>query len=324
MVYGVSLGAMFMLQKLCQDISGINTMHLFVVRQLCIFIGGYIHGKANGEDFSRMGWKEFKMYPYETRKLILLRCIFDWAAGVLLVFAVMLMPVSLSLTISRLSMFFTPLFAFLIDKEVVSVHEVLTIAIGFLGILMVMNPTWFSNGSGGQAADIKKREEHDQEMYPYYYAGLIMTVLFAMVAAMGVIFIRVLNKRSDQKVPSSMQVYYYGLITTCLMCLASFYISPDLYAFWNLFSKEYTMSLAQFAWYCSLGLFCWLYTWLATMALQHVKSSVFVPFTNVAIVMSFIFDIFYFGRTMFWSDYAGAGLIIFGTVAQSKLAEKNS
>ena len=45
-------------------------------------------------------------------------------------------------------------------------------------------------------------------MYPYYYVGLIITVLFAIVAAISIIVNRVLNKRTDQKVPSSMQVYY--------------------------------------------------------------------------------------------------------------------
>lgn len=36
--------------------------------------------------------------------------------------------------------------------------------------------------------------------------------------------------------------------------------------------------------------------------------------------MSFVFDLAYFGRVLFWSDYVGAVLIIMCTVVQSRLA----
>lgn len=84
------------------------------------------------------------------------------------------------------------------------------------------------------------------------------------------------------------------------------------------------MSFGQLMWYVSIGFCCWLYSQLAPLALQFVSAGTFVPFSNVAIIMSFFFEIFYHGRIMFWSDYIGATLIIVGTAIQSNLAEKTT
>lgn len=147
---------MFILQKLGQDVSGINVMHMVVVRQACILIGGYIHGKAVGEDHSKVGWEKFRSYPKETKRLLYLRCFIDWVASVLVIFAVMLIPVSLTVSVSRLSVFFTPLLALLIDNEKVTKYEICTIAGGFLGVVLIMNPTLFDS-SEDDAADIQRR-----------------------------------------------------------------------------------------------------------------------------------------------------------------------
>lgn len=81
------------------------------------------------------------------------------------------------------------------------------------------------------------------------------------------------------------------------------------------------MSLSQVFWYSLIGVLCWTYILCAPKALQIVKSNTFVPFTNVAIVISFIFDIFYFKRLMVWSDYLGSLLIISCTVCLAILAD---
>lgn len=232
--YGISLGAMFILQKLGQDVSGINVLHMLIIRQVCILLGGYIHGKLNDDDHSNMGWKQFKRYPQELKRLIYLRCVIDWIASVLVIFAVMLIPVSLTVSVSRLSVFFTPLLAFIIDNEKVTKYEICTIAGGFLGVLMIMNPSFFDS-SDDEMADIQERAEKDKKKYPYYYVGLIMTVLFAIVAAVGVVYVRVLNKCSVQRVPPNLQVYYYGIFTTGLVVIASIFLNPGIFAFWNLF-----------------------------------------------------------------------------------------
>lgn len=83
------------------------------------------------------------------------------------------------------------------------------------------------------------------------------------------------------------------------------------------------MTLAQFTWYTIIGIFCWMYTLFAPKALQIVSSNTFVPFTNIAIVVSFMFDILYFKRLMLWSDYLGSFLIISCTICLTVLAERH-
>ena len=68
--------------------------------------------------------------------------------------------------------------------------EVVTIAGGFIGVLMIMNPSWFV----GSSNELSKRSNQDQKAYPYYWIGIVMTISFAFVASIGVISIRILNR----------------------------------------------------------------------------------------------------------------------------------
>lgn len=60
----------------------------------------------------------------------------------------------------------------------------------------------------------------------------------------------------------------------------------------------------------------------APLALQTLKSSIFVPFTNLSLVMAFMFEVLYLGRQDFWTDYTGASLIIGFTLIQSYYSQK--
>lgn len=136
------------------------------------------------------------MYSGETKRLVSLRSFLDWTAGLLLTFAIQLMPVSQSVSLSRLQVFFTPLFAYFIIDEKVSVAEILTIAGGFLGIVLIMNPAWFNASQYG--SDIEKQKQLDQIKYPYLFVGLVLSILFAIVSANCVIVIRIQNRNSSR------------------------------------------------------------------------------------------------------------------------------
>lgn len=121
--------------------------------------------------------------------------------------------------------------------------------------------------------------------------------------------------------PISQQVYFYGVFTTFFVVVVGIFVCPEIFAIHRLVTQQYCMTLAQFFWYSSIGVFCWMYTLFAPKALQIIKSNTFVPFTNVATVISFLFDISYFKRLMLWSDYLGTVLIIFCTICLTMLAE---
>ena len=67
-------------------------------------------------------------------------------------------------------------------------------------------------------------------------------------------------------------------------------------------------------WYLLLGKVNWTTFYFAPKALETLKSNVFSPFTNLAIILSFCFDALYFSRIMLWSDYFGTLLVIACTI----------
>lgn len=66
-----------------------------------------------------------------------------------------------------------------------------------------------------------------------------------------------------------------------------------------------------------IGFFAWLSVELTPVALKSVKSSLFMAFYNLPLVMSFMVDMFDFDRVEFYSDYLGSGMIICFTIMQS-------
>jgi len=108
---GASLGSMFIVQKLAQDQSNFNLVHMLLVRQLVVLIFSYVHAKMEGYKLGWFGYGLFKSYSKKTRQLVMLRCTLDFVSGVFLTLGIQLMPVSQSVSLSRLTVFFTPILA---------------------------------------------------------------------------------------------------------------------------------------------------------------------------------------------------------------------
>lgn len=60
-----------------------------------------------------------------------------------------------------------------------------------------------------------------------------------------------------------------------------------------------------------------------SIALGIVKSGTVSGFYNISLVISFLTDIVYFDRDLFWSDYTGATVIILCTTLQGMIANKD-
>lgn len=110
-------------------------------------MGAYIHGWLNGDDHSWFGMKAFKDYPPEMKISVLLRSFFGFGSFVSTMIAIYLLPVSVAVSIMMTTTFFTPILAFLIHNESISLPELITICVGFFGVLMVTNPDWFNHES---------------------------------------------------------------------------------------------------------------------------------------------------------------------------------
>ena len=62
-----------------------------------------------------------------------------------------------------------------------------------------------------------------------------------------------------------------------------------------------------------VGFWGWASQECLAQGLSAVNSGTMAAFQNVAIVMGFLCDIYYFKREIFWSDYTGAGMIVLFT-----------
>ena len=128
-----------------------NLVHMLTVRWFFLLVSGYIQCKINGIDMSWFGYTQFRNFQNtHTRLIIVGRTITDLLAGILLSVAVFLMPVSKSISISRLSVFFTPILAYFILNESLLQRQFWTIVGGFGGIIMIMNPEYFNPSSSTQ------------------------------------------------------------------------------------------------------------------------------------------------------------------------------
>ena len=66
-----------------------------------------------------------------------------------------------------------------------------------------------------------------------------------------------------------------------------------------------------------IGLFSWGAQESQSIAVTIVKSGTAAAFLNVGLIFSLLVDITYFKREAFWTDYAGAGMILLCTSFQA-------
>ena len=107
-------------------------------------LGSYLHGKYFDQDHSYMGLKMYNTFSFEAKKSVLIRTFYAYAAYGATMVSIFLMPVSVSVSITMTATFITAIMAYLIEREKLSLKELTTIFIGFLGVLMIVNPNWFN------------------------------------------------------------------------------------------------------------------------------------------------------------------------------------
>lgn len=71
------------------------------------------------------------------------------------------------------------LVGFLFAGERISVYEIIAIIGGFLGAMLVVNDSIFSDKNSA----VNKRKNMDLDTYHYYYLGLCMAVLYTIFSS---------------------------------------------------------------------------------------------------------------------------------------------
>ena len=228
------------------------------------------------------------------------------------------LPFIVSTSVLNASVFMTCLCGWLYAGEKLSKEELVCVAGGFAGVLLLLNPSFFS---GLQLSDLalKMRVGADLAAYPRFNLGLMFGGLFAIFSAMKFITIRAIG----DNVHSSLKNYYFGILST-LTCLTGLvFSSPNFFKPWLIGTVAYPLNQAQLIAATIVGLFGFASQETLTLALGSIKSGTVAAFQNIAIVLGFLIDILYFKRQILRTDIIGAGMIVLFTTLQGYFSNKN-
>ena len=131
---------MYSSQKIAQSRAHIKWEHLLLIRNFVMLVGAYVHGKFYDQDHSWMGYKQYKDFSYQAKKSVWLRSLYGLGSFMASMTSIFLMPVSVSVSITMTATFFTALIAYVLEGEALSSREFSTIIIGFIGVIMIVNP----------------------------------------------------------------------------------------------------------------------------------------------------------------------------------------
>lgn len=120
----------------------------------------------------------------------------------------------------------------------------------------------------------------------------------------------------------SMKTYYFGVFSTIATLILVAVTEPEFFYFWKIGTPEYVMSQAEFLGCLTIGFFSWSSQDTMTAALSYMKSGTVAGFYNVAMLLSFATDIYYFGQPLLTNDIVGVLMIILSTSAQGYILNK--
>lgn len=122
----------------------------------------------------------------------------------------------------------------------------------------------------------------------------------------------------------SLKTYYFGVFSTLISLLVCAYVDPQLFALWKIGTPEYPLHLDSFLGCLVIGIFSWTSQDSMTLALEYAKSGTVAGFYNVAMILSFLTDSFYFHREIICSDYIGGVIIIISTSLQGYISNQDN
>ena len=208
-------------------------------------MAAYIYGKVDGVNF---GYKAQSKLPQSCIVSLVKRSVYGYAEMLCLFVSITLMPVSVASSIMQATAFVTAIFAHYLKDEPLSSLEVVVILLGLFGCLMLTNTGWFD--MDGTSND---REIDENNKYPYYYVGLLFSILFTVCSALKFLAMSELGNM----VHSSVKTYWFGVLSTIVTAIYLMFVEPQLYAFWNMGTSAYPMRGDQFLGAFIIGFFSW-------------------------------------------------------------------
>jgi drug/metabolite transporter (DMT)-like permease len=236
---------MYASTKISQDLTGVKTTHILLIRSIFTTIAAYIYGKVDGVNF---GYEAQSKLPQSCISSLVKRSVFGYAEMLCLFLSITLMPVSVASSIMQATAFVTSIMAYFLKGEPLSSTEIVVILFGLLGCMMLTNTQWFVDES--QTND---RNLDEKNKYPYYVVGLIFAISFTICSALKFLAMSELGNM----VHSSVKTYWFGVFSTAVTVIYLMFTEPTLYFFWNMGSAYYPMTSDQFLGAFIIGFFSW-------------------------------------------------------------------
>ena len=122
-------------------------------------------------------------------------------------------------------------------------------------------------------------------------------------------------------VHSSIKTFYFGLLCTVFTMIYIAFDGVEMYRLDKIGTNEYPINRDQLFASIIIGMFSWANQESLSLCLIIVKQGTASAFNNIALIVSFLVDTLYFGRTVLPNDIVGTSLIIIFSIAQCLLSD---
>jgi len=217
------------------------------------------------------------------RPLLILRGLLGTLALVCIFYAIRNMPLSISTVIQYTYPIFISIFAGIFINEKITKNIVFAIVVGWLGILIILNPTQLSN--------IKVEIEN---------ISISIAFLGSICTALAYVTVKKLASTEDVYVI----IEYFPLISLIILL-------PIVLTNWV------TPSRFELIWIIGIGLFTQLGQTFLTIGLKNLPASEASTINYLQVLFGSIWGIFFFSEMININFLLGASLVLLGTIISS-------
>lgn len=153
--------------------------------------------------------------------------------------AVNFLPLAVASSGLMSAVFVTMILGYITADEIMTWREITTIVFGLIGVIIVLNPSWFTDGPSLTSVQLKDNRTHSKGDY---FLGIIFCGGFAITSAFKYITIRAIG----DNVHTSVKNYYFGVIGCIFTVIANIFMQPEWFAIWKIGTPEYVMSPSDF------------------------------------------------------------------------------
>lgn len=222
-----------------------------------------------------------KISPWgNNRPLLILRGVLGTLALVCIFYAIRNMPLSISTVIQYTYPIFISIFAGIFIKERINRNLVFALIIGWIGILVILNPTQLSNIN----VEIEK-------------VSILVAFLGSICTALAYVTVKKLSFTEDVYVI----IEYFPLVSfiTLLPIVLMNWVTPN----WN-----------EFCWIIGIGLFTQLGQTFLTIGLKKLPASEASTINYLQVLFGSIWGILFFNEIININFLLGASFVLLGTI----------